>query len=72
MKSLLVVFFLLDGQWVQGEANKGWGSVAYENQETCLASKVRAEGIHANLRRVNLRALEKRFECIAEQKPPAD
>ena len=67
MKYLLVVFFLLDGKWVQGEASKGWGAVPYANQETCLTSKARAEGIHANLKRVNPRALEKRFDCIAER-----
>jgi|TARA_B100001971_G_C17907795_1_gene391279 hypothetical protein len=72
MKYLLVVYFLLDGQWVQGEASKGWGAVAYESQETCLASKARAEGIHTNLKRVNPRALEKRFECVADGKGRAE
>ena len=67
MKFLLVVFFLIDGQWVQGEASKGWGALAYETEEACLASKARAEDIHANLKLVNPRAVEKRFECIAEQ-----
>ncbi|MDP6022789.1 MAG: hypothetical protein QGG19_16045 [Alphaproteobacteria bacterium] len=66
MKFLLVVFFLFDGQWVQGDARKGWGSVSYESQAACLASKARAEAIHADLRKVNSRAIEKRFECISE------
>jgi hypothetical protein len=67
MKFLMVVFFLLDGQWVEGEASKGWGAVPYATEEACLTSKARAEAIHANLKQTNPRAVEKRFECIAEQ-----
>ena len=66
MKFLMVVFFLLDGQWVQGEASKGWGAVPYATEDACPASKARAESFQANLRQVNPRAVEKRFECIAE------
>ncbi len=72
MKYLLVVFFLLDGTWVQGEASKGWGALSYETEEACLTSKARAENIHADLKRVNPRAFEKRFECTAEQTEPKD
>ena len=67
MKFLMVVFFLLDGQWVEGEASKGWGAFPYATEEACLASKARAEDIQANLKQTNPRAVEKRFECIAEQ-----
>ncbi len=67
MKFLMVVFFLLDGQWVEGETSKGWGAFPYATEEACLASKARAETIQANLRQTNPRAIEKRFECIAEQ-----
>ncbi len=67
MKYLLVVFFLLEGQWVPGEAAKGWGPFPYETEEACLTSKARAEAIQVNLKQVNPRALEKRFECVAEQ-----
>jgi len=42
MKFLMVVFFLLDGQWVEGEASKGWGAFPYATEEACLASKARA------------------------------
>lgn len=65
MKYLLVAYFLLNGQWVQGEGSKGWGALAYESEEACLTSKARAEAIHANLRRINPQAVDKRFECIA-------
>ena len=72
MKFLMVVFFLLDGQWVEGEASKGWGAVPYATEDACLASKARAEAIQASLRQVNPRAVEKRFECIAEQTGSSD
>jgi len=67
MKYLLLVFFLFDGQWVQGDKHKGWGPIAYDSELTCLESKARAEGIHAQLRLTNPRSIEKRFECIAQQ-----
>ena len=72
MKFLMGVFFLIDGQWVEGEASKGWGPVPYPTEDACLASKTRAEAIHANLLKTNPRAIDKRFECIAEQTGPSD
>jgi hypothetical protein len=70
MKYLMVVFFLVDGQWVEGEANKGWGPVPYATEEACLTSKARAETIHANLKLTNPRAIDKRFECVAKTAGP--
>jgi len=67
MKFLLVVFFLMDGQWVEGEAAKGWGPMPYETEEACLASKARAETIHETLKQTNSRSIDKRFECTAKQ-----
>ena len=67
MKYLLLVFFLLDGDWVQGDKNKGWGAIAYDSEIACLESKARAEGIHTQLKLTNPRAIEKRFDCIAQQ-----
>ncbi len=72
MNYLMVVFFLLDGQWVEGEASKGWGPMPYATEDACLASKARAETIQANLRLTSPRAIEKRFECIAKQTVPND
>ena len=72
MKYLMVVFFLLDGQWVEGEASKGWGAYSYATEEACLAGKARAEAIQANLKQTNPRAVEKRFEGIAEQTSSSD
>ena len=72
IKFLMVVFFLLDGQWVEGEASKGWGPVPYATEEACLTSKARAEAIQSNLKRTDPRAVEKRFECIAEQTGSTD
>jgi len=72
MKFLMVVYFLLDGQWVEGEASKGWGAFAYATEDACLTGKARAEVIQANLKLTNPRAVDKRFECIAEQTGPND
>lgn len=67
MKFLLVVLFLLDGQWVEGDASKGWGAMAYDTEAACLASEARATTIYENQKLTNPRLTEKRFECIAEQ-----
>ena len=72
MKYLLVVFFLFDGQWVQGESAKGWGPLPYETEAACLSGKARAEEIFVKLKRVNPRAFEKRFECTAAQNQAKD
>ena len=72
MKYLLVVFFLFDGIWIEGEASQGWGPYPYENEGSCLAGKARAEAIHADLKQVNPRAAEKRFECVADQSESND
>ena len=72
MKYLLVVFFLLDGQWIQGEASKGWGPFPYESEVACLEGKARAEAIHVNLKLVNPRALDKRFDCVSNQSESTD
>ena len=69
MKFLLVVFFLIDGAWIEGEASKGWGPYPYESENACLAGKLRADNIYANLKAINPRAIEKRYKCVAE---PAD
>ncbi len=39
----------------------------YATEAACLTSKARAEAIQANLKLTNPRAIDKRFECIAEQ-----
>ena len=63
MKFLLVVFVLVNGDWVRGDDLEGWGSVAYDSEEICLARKARAEQIQVDLKRANPRAYDKRFVC---------
>jgi hypothetical protein len=72
MKFLLVVFFLVDGGWVPGKASEGWGPFLYENEEFCLASKARAEAIHAQFMLTRPTAINKRFECAADKIEPID
>ena len=63
MEYLLVVYFLMNGVWVRGDELEGWASIPYPVQELCLERKARAEEIHADLKRINPRAYDKRFEC---------
>lgn len=67
MEFLLVVYFLMSGDWVRGDALEGWGSVAYPTEALCLESKARAEEIQADLKRVNPNAHDKRFVCEAHR-----
>lgn len=63
MKYLLVVFILMNGEWVRGDTLEGWSAIPYETLDLCLESKQRAEEIQVNLKRVNTRAYEKQFVC---------
>ena len=63
MEYLLVVYFLMNGDWVRGDELEGWASRPYPTMEICLERKVRGEEIHADLKRVNPRAYDKRFAC---------
>ena len=63
MEYLLVVYILLNGVWVRGDELDGWGSIPYPTEQACLQRKGRAEEIRADLKRVNPRAHDKRFEC---------
>ena len=67
MKFLLVILFLVDGAWVEGKASEGWGAMSYETRQACLESKERAEGFHARVLLSRPNAIDKRFECVAEQ-----
>ena len=63
MEYLLVVYFLMAGDWVRGDPQQGWGAISYPTAALCLQRKVRAEEIQADLKRVSPRALDKRFAC---------
>lgn len=63
MQYLLVVFILMNGEWVRGDDLEGWSPYPYPTQERCLAGKLRAEEIQTDLKRVNTRAFDKRFVC---------
>ena len=68
MKFLLVVFILMDGNWVRGDEIEGWGSVRYPSEQRCHESKTRAETIQLDLKVKNPHAFDKRFVC--EPAPP--
>ena len=67
MEYLLVVYFLMSGDWVRGDELDGWASIPYPTQELCLERKARAEEIQADLERVNPRAYHKRYVCEPRQ-----
>ncbi len=61
MKYLLVVFLLMDGEWVRGDTLEGWGSILYPSLEACERSKSRADALNEGLRLKNPHAYDKRF-----------
>ncbi len=63
MKYLLVVFLLMDGQWVRGDTIDGWGSLEYASKEICLEKKQNADRLQADLKIKNPRAYDKKFAC---------
>jgi len=63
MEYLLIVYILMGGDWAQGDPQQGWGPISYPTEALCLQRKARAEEIQADLKRVNPRALAKRFAC---------
>ncbi len=63
MEYLLVVYFLMGGDWVRGDPQQGWGAIPYPTEAVCLQRKTRAEEIQADLKRVNPRAFDKLFAC---------
>jgi len=64
MKVFLVVFFLINGVWVQGEDSKGWGALEFKTEEACLVSRDRGNNINTALKKSKPLVIEKRFECI--------
>ena len=63
MEYLLVVYFLMSGEWIRGDELDGWGSLPLPSQEICLERRQRAEKIHEELMISNPSARDKRFEC---------
>ncbi len=70
MEYLLVVYFLMGDGWIRGDEFEGWGAIAYPTEAACLERKVRAEEIQADLKRVNPRALAKRYACEPRETGP--
>ncbi len=65
MKYMLVIYFLIKGVWVAGDdlPTEGWSALAYPTLEQCQASAARGVELHEELKAVNPRAHDKRFEC---------
>ncbi len=63
MKFLLVVFLLVNGEWVRGDTMEGWGSIEYPNKQICLEKKAKAEKYQKELAEKSPRAYKKKFAC---------
>ena len=63
MKFLLVVFLLVNSEWVRGDTLEGWGSIEYPTKEICLEKKANAETFQPELAEKNPRAYKKKFAC---------
>jgi len=63
MKFLLVVFLLVNGEWVRGDTMEGWGSIEYATKSICMEKKDKAEEFQAQLEKNNPRAYKKKFVC---------
>ena len=63
MEYLFVVYLMINGAWVRGDEIDGWASLPVATIEECLERKTRAEEIHADLKRSDARAIDKRFDC---------
>ncbi len=70
MEYLLVVYFLMGGDWIRGAELEGWGAIPYPTEAVCLERKARAEEIQVDLERVNPRAIPKRFVCEPRESGP--
>ena len=70
MEYLLVVYFLMGGDWIRGDELEGWGAIPYPTEAVCLQRKARAEEIQLDLERINPRALAKRYSCEIRETGP--
>lgn len=66
MKTVFVIFFLINGIWTRGEdlpQDEGWHPFSYATESECLDAVERAMAIHMDLLRTNPGAYPKRFDC---------
>ncbi len=65
MNYMLVIYFLIKGVWVAGEdlPTEGWSAIAYPTLEKCQAAAERGTELYLELKAINPRTYEKRFEC---------
>ncbi len=64
MKTLFVVYILMNGIWMPGDMIDGWGSITYKTEEICMERKLDAEAAQRRIKLVNANAFDKRFECV--------
>jgi hypothetical protein len=60
MKWYLVIYFLVNGIWVEGDPADGWGRREMASEETCRAARQRASAVL----RAEGRDGKARWDCI--------
>jgi hypothetical protein len=65
MKTLFVVFFLINGVWIRGEdmPQVGWSPYNFTTEKECLDAIERAMEIQSDLKRKRPDTYDKRFDC---------
>lgn len=68
MKTLFIVYILINGFWIPGDMIDGWGSINYETEERCLERKLYADKLQAELKQQEPKIYDKKFECVLPRK----
>lgn len=67
MKTLFIVYILINGFWIPGDMLDGWGSISYETEEICLERKLYAEESLIRLKQIDPRINDKKFQCVVNK-----
>lgn len=67
MKTLFIVYILINGIWFPGVMLDGWGPINYETEAICLERKAYAEESLIRLKQINPRISDKKFECVVNK-----
>lgn len=65
MKTLFVVYILINGFWISGDRLDGWSPINYATEETCQERVIYAEKMQIDIQKWDPRIYDKRFECIS-------
>ena len=67
MKTLFVVYILINSFWIPGDMLDGWGIINYATEKACQERVIYAEKMLIDMRNWDRRIYNKRFECISNK-----